>query len=94
MRIYYLVLFLTLGMFAGQGWAPPPGQGGSPSKINMPKDQPGYEAIDKGKNLDKDSGWERCCRGKECQKSPRRTDKCTQILDRYRQPDSCKGSPC
>jgi hypothetical protein len=93
MKIQYLIIFLICGMFAGQGWAPPPGQGGSPSKINMPKDQPGYEAIQKGKGSDKRSGPGLCCSGITCVSS-KPSNKCTQILDRHGKAESCSGSPC
>jgi hypothetical protein len=45
MKIQYLITLLILGMFAQQGWAPPPGKGGAPSRIDIPKDQPGYGAL-------------------------------------------------
>ncbi|RLA62581.1 MAG: hypothetical protein DRQ88_08100 [Epsilonproteobacteria bacterium] len=46
MKNLFLILPLAALLFATQGWAPPPGKGGAPSKINMPKDQPGYSAFE------------------------------------------------
>jgi hypothetical protein len=49
MKKLFLIIPLATLLFATQGWAPPPGKGGSPPKINIPKEQPGYNAIEKGK---------------------------------------------
>lgn len=93
MRILSILVILMFGVFSSQLWAPNPGTGGSPSKINMPKDQPGYEAIQKGKDSDKRSGPGLCCSGITCVSS-KPSNSCTQTLDRYRKPVSCSGSPC
>lgn len=50
MKNLFLILPLTALLFTTQGWAPPPGKGGSPSKVNIPKDQPGHSKLDSARS--------------------------------------------
>jgi hypothetical protein len=43
MRIRFLIMFLILGILTGQAFAM------SPKKINIPKDQPGYKALEEAR---------------------------------------------